>query len=132
MKLTTADYHRPSGKNIHRFPDSKDGDDWGVIPNPGFEVKLGGKEMTQLIAQRRQKDIVHGNGEASPEAAEVAGFVDPQLRKAREYIEEQLKSQKPPEEPAAKEATKPELKPEEKTNAPKDDANKNEPEPQKQ
>ena len=27
LKLTTASYWRPSGKNIHRFPDSKDTDD---------------------------------------------------------------------------------------------------------
>ncbi|MHB1426325.1 MAG: S41 family peptidase [Gemmataceae bacterium] len=33
LKLTTASYWRPSGKNIHRFPDSKDSDDWGVRPN---------------------------------------------------------------------------------------------------
>jgi hypothetical protein len=33
MKLTTASYERPSGKNIHRFPDAKDTDDWGVSPN---------------------------------------------------------------------------------------------------
>ncbi len=33
LKLTTASYWRPSGKNIHRFPDSKDTDDWGVRPN---------------------------------------------------------------------------------------------------
>ena len=26
LKLTTAAYFRPSGKNIHRFPDSKDTD----------------------------------------------------------------------------------------------------------
>jgi carboxyl-terminal processing protease len=33
LKLTTASYWRPSGKNIHRFPDSKETDDWGVRPN---------------------------------------------------------------------------------------------------
>jgi len=33
LKLTTASYWRPNGKNIHRFFDSKDTDDWGVRPN---------------------------------------------------------------------------------------------------
>ena len=37
LKLTTASYWRPSGKNIHRFPDSKEDDEWGVRPN-GFRV----------------------------------------------------------------------------------------------
>ncbi len=39
LKLTTASYWRPSGKNIHRFPDSKDSDDWGVRPNDsGYQL----------------------------------------------------------------------------------------------
>jgi C-terminal processing protease CtpA/Prc len=33
IKLTTGTFHRPSGKNLHRFPDSKDSDDWGVRPD---------------------------------------------------------------------------------------------------
>ena len=42
LKLTTASYWRPSGKNIHRFPDSKESDEWGVKPDPGFEVHTQG------------------------------------------------------------------------------------------
>ena len=41
LKLTTASYWRPSGKNIHRFPDAKDTDEWGVKPDEGFEVPIG-------------------------------------------------------------------------------------------
>ncbi len=40
LKLTVATYQRPSGKNIHRFKNAKDSDEWGVSPNPGMEVKL--------------------------------------------------------------------------------------------
>src|SRR5439155_15520551 len=40
LKLTTASYWRPSEKNIHRFRNSKEKDDWGVKPNPGYEVEL--------------------------------------------------------------------------------------------
>ena len=36
LKLTTASYHRPSGKNIHRFPDAKETDEWGVMPDAGL------------------------------------------------------------------------------------------------
>jgi carboxyl-terminal processing protease len=103
LKLTTAGYHRPNGKNIHRFPDAKDTDVWGVIPDSGFEIKLAGPQMTQLIAHRRQKDIVRKqNGDRDPNADKNDGFVDPQLQKAVEYIRERLAAQKPPEEPAAK------------------------------
>ena len=34
FKLTTGSYWRPSGRNINRFPDSTDADDWGVSPEP--------------------------------------------------------------------------------------------------
>lgn len=107
LKLTTAGYHRPNGKNIHRYPNAKDSDDWGVMPNDGFEVKLNAKDMSQLIAQRRQKDIVRKNGDAPPDADADANFVDLQLQKALEYIHTQLNSQKPAQEPAAKEVPKP-------------------------
>ena len=39
LKLTTASYWRPNGKNIHRFPKSKDSDDWGVTPNKELQCQ---------------------------------------------------------------------------------------------
>ncbi len=33
FKLTTGMFTRPSGKSLHRFPDSKPEDDWGVRPD---------------------------------------------------------------------------------------------------
>jgi carboxyl-terminal processing protease len=40
LKLTTGTLIRPSGKNLHRFPDSKPSDDWGVLPNRGLEFRV--------------------------------------------------------------------------------------------
>src|SRR4029079_991063 len=37
LKLTTASYQRPNGHNIHRFPDAKESDEWGVMPDKNFE-----------------------------------------------------------------------------------------------
>jgi carboxyl-terminal processing protease len=34
LKLTNGMFIRPSGKSLHRFPDSKHTDDWGVRPEP--------------------------------------------------------------------------------------------------
>src|SRR4029450_13742477 len=45
LKLTTASYARPNGHNIHRFPDAKETDEWGVKPNDGLEVKLNSDEL---------------------------------------------------------------------------------------
>lgn len=56
LKLTTAKYMRPSGKNIHRFPDSKEEDDWGVRPD--VEVPLTRAEREEYWLARRDRDIV--------------------------------------------------------------------------
>ena len=93
LKLTTAGYHRPSGKNIHRFPDATEKDDWGVIPNDGFQVSLSAQEMSQLARLRRDRDIVRparpDSKEESPDPAPPV--VDRQLQKALEYLAQQLK-----------------------------------------
>lgn len=66
LKLTTASYRRPSGQNIHRFPDSKESDEWGVMPDPGYEIKLGDEELGRLIADRRERDILLVNHSSPP------------------------------------------------------------------
>ncbi len=58
LKLTTASYFRPSGKNIHRFPKATEDDEWGVSPDDGFELALNRQQTEQLIADRRRRDIV--------------------------------------------------------------------------
>ena len=56
LKLTTARYLRPSGKNIHRFTDSKEEDEWGVRPD--IEVKLTIEQKRRYWTGRRDRDIV--------------------------------------------------------------------------
>jgi carboxyl-terminal processing protease len=58
LKLTTASYARPNGHNIHRFPDAKESDEWGVKPDDGLEVRLRGDELGALIQSRRTRDAV--------------------------------------------------------------------------
>jgi len=58
LKLTTASYHRPSGKNIHRFPNSKETDEWGVVPDAGYEVKLNREGIIDYQEYREQRDIL--------------------------------------------------------------------------
>lgn len=60
LKLTTAAYRRPNGHNIHRFEDSKDEDEWGVSPNPGFEVKFSKKDHNVFQRWRYQRDQIVG------------------------------------------------------------------------
>ncbi|MBL8817779.1 MAG: S41 family peptidase [Planctomyces sp.] len=86
LKLTTASYHRPSGINIHRFPDSKKEDEWGVKPSEGFEVTMSPEDWELWIQDREQQDILRPESETAPERT----FQDPQLKKALEYLNEKL------------------------------------------
>jgi carboxyl-terminal processing protease len=102
LKLTTASYWRPSGKNIHRFPDSKDTDEWGVTPNPGFEVPMKDEERFEYLQWRTERDIVRGKtGEPAPKPApekeaadkkaEKKPFSDRVLEKAVDYIKKEIR-----------------------------------------
>jgi len=70
LKLTTASYRRPSGKNIHRFNDADEEDEWGVMPDDGFELKLSNMEMMRLVEDRRRRDILrpHAPPKDDPDA----------------------------------------------------------------
>lgn len=96
LKLTTQSYWRPSGKNIHRFPDSKEQDDWGVKPNPGYEVKLTDEERIDYFRWRRDRDIVRRGGAENKQPAKEEKkkeFKDRVLDKAIEYIRAELKKE---------------------------------------
>lgn len=60
LRLTTATYWRPSGKNIHRLPRS-DLQDWGVQPDSGWLVELDDAERGELLRARRQRDVAPSN-----------------------------------------------------------------------
>ncbi|HVU86155.1 MAG TPA: S41 family peptidase [Pirellulales bacterium] len=72
LKLTTASYQRPSGKNIHRFPDASEADEWGVKPDAGYDLKLDDGELLGLMTYRHDRDILlvnHYQDKARREAA---------------------------------------------------------------
>jgi carboxyl-terminal processing protease len=60
IKLTTETYWRPSGKNIHRAPTSKESDDWGVRPDPGMEVPTTEEERIRYMMEVRNLEYVPG------------------------------------------------------------------------
>ncbi len=85
LKLTTASYWRPSGRNINRKLDSTDEDDWGVRPSPGLKVELDQEEFGRLRAWRLRRGVPNENGTPAGED-EDADFVDRQLQRALEYL----------------------------------------------
>jgi carboxyl-terminal processing protease len=86
IKLTTGSYRRPSGKPIHRFPDSQE---WGVRPNPGFEVLLTEEQIYRLMTQRRQRDIIPSKDAAAEQGSVIP---DPQLERAIEHLVSVMKA----------------------------------------
>lgn len=75
LKLTTAGYKRPNGKNIHRFPDATESDEWGVSPNEGYDARLSAGELRELVEVRHDRDIVPAKKPAGIAAA-IAGAGD--------------------------------------------------------
>lgn len=99
LKLTTAGYLRPSGKNIHRQEGSQESDDWGVRPNPGLEVALTADEREAYVADRRQRDAILAQpqeGAAAPAAAKY----DKQLQAALDELAKQMAAAKAPAAPS--------------------------------
>ncbi len=84
LKLTTASYRRPSGKNIHRFNDSKDDDEWGVMPDKGYELELGDSEMLGLMEDRRRRDVVRPHDDPPAVEDKSAHASDNQAKLASE------------------------------------------------
>jgi carboxyl-terminal processing protease len=111
LKLTSAHYLRPNGKNIHRSADADDSDDWGVSPNPGHEVPLSDEEYEAYVKYRSARDLwgepppkellPAEDGANSDEVAEDAAdsaadadFVDRPLDAAMEHLESVLDAEK--------------------------------------
>jgi carboxyl-terminal processing protease len=93
LRLTVATYWRPSGKNIHRFRESKPDDEWGVSPDPGLEVKVEGRDYVKWAQGRLARDMVSSHNPATPELAQP--LEDKPLEKALEVLKADLAAPKP-------------------------------------
>ncbi len=89
LRLTTATYWRPSGKNIHKPADQENNGDWGVRPDEGCEVVVDNLALVRLREQRHRRDVYHPHGAVPEELPDILAE-DPQLRRAVECLEEKL------------------------------------------
>jgi len=89
LKLTTASYWRPSGKNIHRRKDSTDDDPWGVTPADGDRIPLT-RDLARAVLRRREiDDLYPGLLEENPDLMQaIEERLDAQLKMNREAEEE--------------------------------------------
>ena len=93
LKLTSSSFWRPSGENIHRMADATENDNWGVSPDPGFEVKLDQDEYLQWRQYRRRRNLFgeRRNGPVVDQFNAQDGqlpeaFVDRALQLAVDYL----------------------------------------------
>ncbi|HEV3028365.1 MAG TPA: S41 family peptidase, partial [Planctomycetota bacterium] len=99
LKLTFEVWLTPNGKKIHRPPDGKEIDDWGVFPSPGFDVKLSDDDWKKYVAFKRGLDTIEGKpgvapppkGQPAKAAGPAEGYKDPALEKALEHLRKELK-----------------------------------------
>jgi carboxyl-terminal processing protease len=95
VKLTTEAWLTPAGKNIHRWPDSKETDEWGVKPDAGNEVKLTDKERTAYYQHLRDLELIKGKPGAGGGAEAAKTFADPVIEKALDILRAKLKALPP-------------------------------------
>ncbi len=65
LKITTAEYLRPSREPIHRHPGAGEDDAWGVRPDAGFEVTPTAEASERLREWRRRRDACLPPGTAA-------------------------------------------------------------------
>jgi carboxyl-terminal processing protease len=93
LKMTTATFWRPSGKNLNKATAGKNGgpgnddDVWGVVPDRA--IKLERKERGDLEEALHQAEVIQPKGRKMKEPK--AEFKDKQLDAALEYLREQIK-----------------------------------------
>jgi len=92
LKMTTAHYALPSGRNLNRGPESEL---WGVDPDSGFHVAMADEEYRDLVDQRRRFEAIGGPSATETEAWEDPiwlreSFGDLQLAAAMESLDHRL------------------------------------------
>jgi carboxyl-terminal processing protease len=102
MKVTTASFWRPNGKNLNKLSTKgQDSDEWGVTPNKGFVMNLNYRERRNLYEHFHDSEIIPRHDTSAKERAKEKEeeFKDRQLGMAIDYLKNQIskssKSQMP-------------------------------------
>ncbi len=99
LRVTSAHYFPPSGRNIHRRPKADDNDEWGVFPDEGFEVVLDENATKKVFERLRDRgnplaEPPEGidNNASSPTLRDPSLVNDRQLLKALEHLRDSNRS----------------------------------------
>ena len=82
-----AAFYGPSGKNLNKYPNSKDEDDWGVKPPPEYTIKLSPTERAELDEHLTKNEMIPRRD--NPKVETKKTFVDRQLNAAVELLRKQ-------------------------------------------
>ena len=82
LRLTTATYWRPSGKNIHRHVDDDTDAEWGVQPLAEDHIQVTPEETKEMWLQRRDRDVLPPNS-----GTERTMVKDARLEHAIQYLQ---------------------------------------------
>jgi carboxyl-terminal processing protease len=85
VKLTTEEWLRASGKPMHRWPDSKPADDWGVRPTDGLTVVETREDRLARAAGLRRLEVIPAKGAAAAGGGGAA-YTDKVLAAAVAYL----------------------------------------------
>jgi carboxyl-terminal processing protease len=89
LKLTTASFWRPNGKNLNKTSTAgRDEDEWGVTPDPDYIIKLSRKERDDLQEHLLKIERIARRDKPAKDAKE---FKDRQLDTALEYLRARVK-----------------------------------------
>ncbi len=101
LRLTSAHYYPPSGRNIHKRPKSTEEDEWGVMPNKDLALPLNEEQKKSVYERLRDRGnplrkreidslgIGDHVGNSEPEVLlkrDPSLSKDPQLVRAIEYL----------------------------------------------
>jgi C-terminal peptidase prc len=87
VKITTASFWRPNGKNLNRFPNSSPTDDWGVVPHADHTLALTPTERDELHEYLTKRTYIPRRD--APKQEELK-FSDRQLDMAVQFLQRQV------------------------------------------
>ena len=101
LRLTSAYYYPPSGRNIHKGPQRKEDDEWGVMPDENLTLPPDSDQEKAVFERLRDRNIpqqIHDIREkavSTPDDSSATDLIlkrdpsltkDPQLVRAIEYL----------------------------------------------
>lgn len=81
LKLTTARYYLPDGRNLDRHPEATT---WGVDPDPGYVIDLDAEAYSKMIESRRRLEPIAAGTDAIETDFDDSDWIE------REYLDPQL------------------------------------------